>query len=131
MRWRQVDCESRAARKLGSDLTECRSYQQLVQYDVLGAGPERRSEQPGSRAKTEGGRSTAKCLASVIMTFQGTLAGDKNEILFSQFGINYNEEAEIYKKGSVIYRDVSGASSQAQDTDCFVDRGRPSRTGDG
>lgn len=38
---------------------------------------------------------------------KGTLSADKNEILFSRFGINYNRELEIYKKGSVIFRDVS------------------------
>ncbi|PGH04489.1 tRNA(His) guanylyltransferase [Blastomyces parvus] len=36
---------------------------------------------------------------------QGTVSGDKNEILFSRFGINYNNEPEMYKKGSVIFRD--------------------------
>ncbi|KAI2472589.1 tRNA guanylyltransferase [Annulohypoxylon bovei var. microspora] len=35
----------------------------------------------------------------------GTLAADKNEILFSRFKINYNNEPEIFKKGSVVYRD--------------------------
>jgi tRNA(His) guanylyltransferase len=40
-------------------------------------------------------------------TLAGTLASDKNEILFSRFGINYNNEPEIYKKGSVVFRDVS------------------------
>ncbi|KFA63022.1 hypothetical protein S40285_07236 [Stachybotrys chlorohalonatus IBT 40285] len=35
----------------------------------------------------------------------GTLAADKNEILFSRFGINYNNEPEIFKKGSVVFRD--------------------------
>jgi tRNA(His) guanylyltransferase len=35
------------------------------------------------------------------------LAADKNEILFSKFKINYNNEPEIYKKGSVVFRDVS------------------------
>uniref|UniRef100_A0A093XTR2 tRNA(His) guanylyltransferase n=1 Tax=Talaromyces marneffei PM1 TaxID=1077442 RepID=A0A093XTR2_TALMA len=34
----------------------------------------------------------------------GTVSSDKNEILFSRFGINYNNEDEIYKKGSVVYR---------------------------
>lgn len=34
------------------------------------------------------------------------MAADKNEILFSRFHINYNNEPEIYKKGSVIFRDV-------------------------
>ena len=34
------------------------------------------------------------------------MAADKNEILFSRFKINYNNEPEIYKKGSVVLRDV-------------------------
>jgi hypothetical protein len=37
---------------------------------------------------------------------RGTLAADKNETLFSQFGINYNREPEMYKKGSVLFHDV-------------------------
>ncbi|KAJ9668463.1 tRNA-His guanylyltransferase [Coniosporium apollinis] len=36
----------------------------------------------------------------------GTSAADKNEILFSRFGINYNNKPEVYKKGSVILREV-------------------------
>jgi tRNA(His) guanylyltransferase len=36
----------------------------------------------------------------------GTLSADKNEILFSQFNINYNNEPEMYKKGSVLFYDV-------------------------
>lgn len=38
---------------------------------------------------------------------QGTVSSDKNEILFSRFGMNYNNEPEMYKKGSIIFRDVS------------------------
>ncbi len=38
---------------------------------------------------------------------KGTFAADKNEILFSRFKINYNDEPEIFKKGSVVFRDVS------------------------
>jgi tRNA(His) guanylyltransferase len=37
----------------------------------------------------------------------GTVAADKNEILYSQFRINYNNEPDMFKKGSVLYRDVS------------------------
>lgn len=37
------------------------------------------------------------------------MASEKNELLFSKFGINYNWEPEMYKKGSVIFRDVSQA----------------------
>jgi tRNA(His) guanylyltransferase len=35
---------------------------------------------------------------------QGTVSSDKNEILFKRFGINYNNEPEMFKKGSVVYR---------------------------
>ncbi|KAL1871306.1 hypothetical protein VTK73DRAFT_2138 [Phialemonium thermophilum] len=38
-------------------------------------------------------------------TLAGTLAADKNEILFSRFKINYNNEPEMFKKGSVLFRD--------------------------
>lgn len=34
----------------------------------------------------------------------GTLSSDKNEILFKQFNINYNNEPEIFKKGTIIMR---------------------------
>lgn len=37
---------------------------------------------------------------------QGTLARDKNEILFQEFGNNYNDEDEMFKKGTVVFRDV-------------------------
>jgi len=32
------------------------------------------------------------------------MAGDKNEILFSQFGINYNKENDQLKKGTTIIK---------------------------
>lgn len=38
---------------------------------------------------------------------QGTLAKDKNEILWGRFGINYNNEDEMFKKGSIVVREVS------------------------
>lgn len=33
-----------------------------------------------------------------------TFSKDKNEILFSEFGINYNNEPAIYRKGTIIVR---------------------------
>ena len=30
------------------------------------------------------------------------MSGDKNEILFSEFNINYNNLPQIYRKGSVL-----------------------------
>ena len=35
---------------------------------------------------------------------KGSLAGDKNEILFSEFGINYNNEPAQFKKGTTIIK---------------------------
>lgn len=35
---------------------------------------------------------------------KGTLSKDKNEILWSLFGINYNNEEKVFKKGTVVYR---------------------------
>ncbi|XP_025829713.1 probable tRNA(His) guanylyltransferase [Agrilus planipennis] len=34
----------------------------------------------------------------------GTLSSDKNEILFSEFGINYNNEPVMFKKGTILIR---------------------------
>lgn len=35
----------------------------------------------------------------------GTLASDKNEILYAKCGINYNNEPEMFKKGTVLVRE--------------------------
>ncbi|KAF3925236.1 hypothetical protein ABW20_dc0104882 [Dactylellina cionopaga] len=53
----------------------------------------------------------------------GTVSKDKHEILFSRFGINYNNEEEMFKKGSIVYRnygavpDSSIASETTEDTE--------------
>ncbi|KAI9660789.1 MAG: tRNA-His guanylyltransferase [Alyxoria varia] len=50
-----------------------------------------------------------------------TLARDKHEILYSKFGINYNKEPDIFKKGSIIYWDTIRAGEmttvESQDPD--------------
>lgn len=38
---------------------------------------------------------------------KGTVASDKNEILYQRFGINYNNEPEMYRKGTIVYRSYS------------------------
>ncbi|PGH28154.1 hypothetical protein AJ80_00044 [Polytolypa hystricis UAMH7299] len=55
---------------------------------------------------------------------QGTVSSDKNEILFSRFGINYNNEPEMYKKGSVYEllppkdtKDQTAAEEQTQEAE--------------
>jgi len=35
---------------------------------------------------------------------RGTLSAHKNEILFSEFGINYNNEPEMFRKGTTFLR---------------------------
>lgn len=56
------------------------------------------------------------------LKLKGTLAADKNEMLFTQFGINYNDEAPIFRKGSTIIRrtelngEVDVAQSEASPT---------------
>lgn len=45
-----------------------------------------------------------------------TVSSDKNEILWSRFGKNYNREEAIFRKGSVIYRDYSPSSESATPT---------------
>jgi tRNA(His) guanylyltransferase len=37
-----------------------------------------------------------------LIAFQGTISSQKNEILFSRFGINYSKEPEMFKKGSLL-----------------------------
>lgn len=34
----------------------------------------------------------------------GTVSSDKNELLFSQFGLNYNDELEQFRKGTTLFR---------------------------
>jgi tRNA(His) guanylyltransferase len=35
---------------------------------------------------------------------KGTVSSDKNEILFSQFDVNYNNEPEQFRKGTVLWK---------------------------
>jgi tRNA(His) guanylyltransferase len=38
------------------------------------------------------------------LALKGTVSSDKNEMLFSRFGVNYNNEPQLYRKGTVVYR---------------------------
>jgi len=35
---------------------------------------------------------------------KNTNSAEKNELLFSKFGINYSKEEAVYRKGSVLYQ---------------------------
>lgn len=47
---------------------------------------------------------SSSLLLQAELKLRGTLSGDKNEILFSQFGINYNNETEMMRKGTLLVR---------------------------
>ena len=42
---------------------------------------------------------------------KGTFSKDKNEILFSEFGINYTKEDAIFRKGSILVRELVPSTS--------------------
>lgn len=48
----------------------------------------------------EGGRTNTQAQEDL----SGTFSSDKNEILFSRFGINYNDLPEMYRKGTILMR---------------------------
>eukprot|EP00158_Paraphelidium_tribonemae_P008748 Partr_v1_DN28669_c0_g1_i3_m50117 putative tRNA-histidine guanylyltransferase 1-like (S. cerevisiae) len=79
MAWRQADCH------INNMYNTC--FWNLVdafsKVEDVSASPELRAER----------------------ALSGTLSGDKNEILFQQFGINYNNLPAIYRKGSILTRD--------------------------
>ncbi|KAG1738413.1 Thg1 C terminal domain-containing protein [Suillus paluster] len=50
----------------------------------------------------KGGQTTTEAHA----TLRGTVSSTKHEMLFSRFGINYNEISQRFKKGSVIVREI-------------------------
>lgn len=48
---------------------------------------------------------------------KGTLSSDKNEILFTEFNINYNNLPEIYRKGTILIRQKKG-NTESQTPSC-------------
>jgi hypothetical protein len=44
-------------------------------------------------------------------TLAGTLSDFKNELLFREFGVNYNDLPLMYKKGSILIRCVAGGEA--------------------
>lgn len=48
---------------------------------------------------------------------KGTVSSDKNELLFTEFGINYNNEPEEFRKGTVIIR---GSKKKLETHNCDI-----------
>lgn len=66
---------------------------------------------------------------------KGSVSADKNEILWSRFGVNYNARGEWEKKGSVVYRDFGPRDveylSQGVDGEAQGQGARDGEEGDG
>ncbi|EXJ88103.1 tRNA(His) guanylyltransferase [Capronia coronata CBS 617.96] len=63
---------------------------------------------------------------------KGTVSSDKNEILWSRFGINYNSEPEMFRKGSVVFREyaLEPVTSTSSGNDNDEDRHGKEKRGD-
>lgn len=70
----------------------------------------------------KGGAAPAEAQA----TLAGSDAGFKNELLFSRFGINYNELPEQFRKGSVLVRRRERSVVKHRPDGTPVERDRPS-----
>lgn len=46
---------------------------------------------------------------------KGTLSAEKNEILWREYGVNYNDELEMYKKGSILIYDIDSGDDGVGD----------------
>ncbi|GAB1604501.1 probable tRNA(His) guanylyltransferase, partial [Argonauta hians] len=52
---------------------------------------------------------------------KGTMSSDKNELLFSEFNINYNNLPEIYRKGTILLQQKITRESQSLEPTCNKD----------
>ncbi|KAK5663540.1 hypothetical protein OQA88_3971 [Cercophora sp. LCS_1] len=71
-------------------------------------------------------------LPDIVIAYGGTFSANKNEILFSRFHMNYNNEPEMFKKGSVIFRDYElvepGTGSIALEVDNVAEPAQQSKS---
>lgn len=51
----------------------------------------------------------------------GTVSADKNEILFKDFNINYNNEPEISKRGTILLRKIVNSENSSKSLTAIVD----------
>ena len=68
----------------------------------------------------QGGLSTTEA----EQRLSGTLSKDKNELLFSEFGINYNEVSAMFRKGSTLLKMAVEEEHRRPDGSTFVRKRR-------
>ena len=52
---------------------------------------------------------------------KGTLSKDKNELLFSKFSINYNKEPEVFRRGTIAFRQVMQPQEEEKKEEVIFD----------
>ena len=45
---------------------------------------------------------------------KGTFSKDKHNILFDEFKMNYNEEPDVFKRGSILLHEYNSANSSPE-----------------
>ena len=53
---------------------------------------------------------------------KGTLSKDKNELLFSKFSINYNKEPEVFRRGTIAFRQVMQPQEEEKKEEVIFDQ---------
>lgn len=87
--WRQVDCKRHACSRCIMELTTYPGHINNLYNTTFWALVQ----------KCKMSNTDAENL------LKGTVAADKNELLFSRFSMNYNNEPEIFRRGSIVFRD--------------------------
>lgn len=98
--WRQAD----SGWPVTLDLTFS-PRQQPVQHYILGIGATGRADDKRGACYF-----ASECDCEFAHS-KGTLSGDKNEILFKTYGINYNELNPMFRKGSILLREAPTAAA--------------------
>lgn len=60
------------------------------------------------------------------VALKGTSSGDKNELLFSRFGVNYNDIPQRFRKGTTLYRTRPAQEASPQNASNVRDKGEDS-----
>lgn len=99
LRWRQVDCHinnlyNTTFYALTGEYTRyvpIETNSQTASYNLFLGDP---SDVTSGRTFLDHGQATNK--------LSGTSSGDKNEIMFTDYGVNYNDEPQQFRKGTAI-----------------------------
>lgn len=105
LKWRQVDCHI-------NNLYNTTFYaltQQYVNYSI----------NDGSIVLTPlKSNLPARTPQEAVVDLKGTLAKDKHDIMFLKYNINYNNELEQFKKGSLLILDADQTKSKKKIEKC-------------